>query len=150
MQFWQTCQKFFNRGLKKILVLLSNLIWQTFHPENQKAILTIIPKTLQPKPQKKEYSGFLQKKVLPRCSSGNVECSFDNLAGNFPSEARKTSSNLLFFFKQKFSPKLFLGNWRLQFWQSCCKLLTRSSKKNNEPVNFLQTIIFYSNVALKM
>ena len=36
------------------------------------------------------------------------------------------------FFKQKFSLKLFLRGWRLQFRQTCCNFFTRSSKRISE------------------
>ena len=45
------------------------------------------------------------------------------------------------FFQSKVSPKIFLKKWRLQFWQSCGKLLTRIPKKLYEPIIFCKQTI---------
>ena len=119
-QLWQPCQKNLNRSPKKnyeivcffnqkssptmFLWYIRIQFWQPFR------------KVFDWSPQKIiKMKVFFQKKNPLQCFSGEVKCSFDNFAENFPSEDWKNLRTYIFF-QTKFSPRLFLRKWWLQLW----------------------------------
>ena len=71
-----------------------------------------------------------------KCSSGHVECSFDNLAEKFSSKAwiffcskSENNNKIIFFWQKIFFLKKVLWTRRLQLWQPCWFFLVFFEKK---------------------
>ena len=85
-----------------------------------------------------------------KCSSGHVDCSFDNPAENFflqnpkivRSMSQKKSWNYYVFQKTVFCSKMFFRTLSMQFWQLCQKFFAHSPKIFRKSKFFSKNIFF--------
>ena len=105
LKFWQHCRKLLTRSSKKLYepiifckktISLQRWLWKhirKFHIPAEK---------ISPKNRKKIMNLFVfsHEKVLQQCSSGKLECSFDNRLAKFSPEARQKFWKWRFFFRK--------------------------------------------------